>query len=84
MKLLTDREREILDMLAKTGNVKLTALRLNISRKTVYNTLTRIKKKYLACRTFVNQILAYKRKSILLEDLLTPRVKLKDEELEID
>jgi len=49
-----------------------------MSPKTIYNRLYTIRKKYLMARHLVNKILAYKKHSPLLDEVLTPRIKLKD------
>ena len=79
--LLTPREKEILDTLVQV-DVGLASLRLKISKKTIYNTLYKLRKKQLMARHFINVMLGYRNREGKLEDLLTPKVKLKftDEE----
>lgn len=77
MSMMTHREKEVLDTLAKVDSAKLAALRLGIKTKTIYNEIYRIRKKYLKARRFVNQYESYRIHSPMLRDLLTPRVKLK-------
>lgn len=86
MKLLSDRERNLLDSLATSGSVKDAASFLrssydpairdeNMTTDAAYSILYRIRQKYLDARGFVNTMLAYRRKSELLQKVLTPTVK---------
>jgi len=86
LKLLSDRERNLLDMLAKTGSVKDAAnfIQYSLDPKirdekmttdAAYSILYRLRHKYLDARGFVNTLLAYRGKSELLKKVLTPTVK---------
>lgn len=81
---LTKREREIIDIISQTDSVKLAARKLGISPKTVYNTLAVIRSKYTQSRTYTNQILAYRKKSPRMDKLLTPLVRVKEEETQTE
>jgi len=86
LKLLSDRERNLLDSLAKSRSVKDAASFIrdsydpavrdeSMTTGAAYSILYRIRHRYLDARGFVNTILAYRRKSELLQKVLTPTVK---------
>lgn len=90
MKLLSDRERNLLEALSKHGSVQNAAAFIRSSydpavrdekmtTAAAYSILYRLRKKYLDARVFVNTIRAYRRKSELLQKVLTPSIK-EDEE----
>lgn len=89
MKLLSDRERNLLDALSRAGTVKDAAYFIRYSRdpaihdekmttKAAYSILYRLRQKYLDARGFVNTILAYRKRSELHRKVLTPTVKESD------
>ena len=86
MKLLSDRERNLLEAISKSGSVKAAAsfIRNNndpsirdeeMTKGAAYGILYRLRHKYLDARGFVNTILAYRKKSELLRKVLTPAFK---------
>ena len=86
MKLLSDRERNLLDAIATSGSVKSAARFIrhsydprikdeNMTAGAAYSILARLRGKYTDARGFVNTLLAYRRKSELLKKVLTPTVK---------
>lgn len=77
-KLLSVREKEVLDTLIDVDNVGLAAMRLGIKTKTIYNMLYRLRKKQLMARHFINVMLNYRRHGEKMDDLLTPRIKVKE------
>lgn len=78
---LTEREKKVLDAIARSVDAKAAANILGLSPSTVYNMLYRIRKKYVDARKFVNTILAYRRKSPKLDMVLSKRLKLDEEKL---
>lgn len=89
MKLLSDREKKLLDMLETKGSVKDAAYFIcysddpgirdpKMTTAAAYSILYRLRKKYVDARTFVNTILAYRKKSELLRTVLTPVAKESD------
>lgn len=91
MKLLSERERRLLDSLSQTGSVTTAASLIryhsnpalrdeNMSDKAAYQILYRLRQKYVESRAFVNTILAYRKKNELLRKVLTPTVKGAEEE----
>jgi len=86
LKLLSDRERNLLESLAKSGSVKAAAHFIRnsydpavrdekMTTDAAYSILYRVRQKYLDARDFLNTIRAYRRKSELLQKVLTPAVK---------
>ena len=75
-RFLTDREKKILEAIDKHLYVKDAAHALGLTPRTVYNVLYRLRNKYIEARWFVNIMLAYKRKSKLLNRVLTKRVPI--------
>jgi DNA-binding NarL/FixJ family response regulator len=73
---LTEKERRLLDAIAEWDSVKAAATQLRISERTAYNMLYRIRNKYRNARGFINTILAYRRKSARLDQVLTKRVPM--------
>jgi DNA-binding NarL/FixJ family response regulator len=82
---LTEKERRLLNAIAEWDSVKSAASQLRISERTAYNMLYRIRNKYRKARGFINTILAFRRKSVRLDQVLTKRVPmeaLEEEEAE--
>ncbi|MCW4015064.1 MAG: LuxR C-terminal-related transcriptional regulator [Candidatus Bathyarchaeota archaeon] len=77
---LSEREKEVLNKIANSDSVKSAASNLNLSTSTVYNMLYRIRKKHKDSRKLVNTVLAYRRKSQLLDMVLSRRVTVAEED----
>jgi hypothetical protein len=71
---LTESERKLLDKIAEYDSVKAAAVHSQISERTAYNVLYRIRNKYKYARGFINTILAYRKKSLRLDQVLSKRV----------
>jgi len=71
--MLTDRERQLLELCVEVYSVKDVARKMGVTDSTAYNMLHRIRRKYVQSRLFVNTILGYRRKSPLLNKVLSPR-----------
>lgn len=93
MARLTPREKKLLDMIVQSKDVKTAAyfLRYHENPKirdeamtddAAYSMLRRIRIKYLASRQFINTILAYRRKDPKLKQVLTPRIRVEEEDEE--
>ena len=74
--ILTDKEKKLLDAINEHGYVKDAAQALGISPRSAYNILYRLRNKYALARVYINQLLAYRRKSPVLEKVLTKRVSI--------
>jgi DNA-binding transcriptional ArsR family regulator len=77
--LLKEREKKVLDSLENYSKVKDACQTLNMSPRTVYNILFRLRKRYVEARRFVNQMVTYRRKSKLLDKVLSVRTSVKEE-----
>jgi hypothetical protein len=77
--LLKAREKKVLDVLAKYSKVKDACTELRLTPRTVYNILYRLRKKYFEARRFVNQIVAYRHRSELIDKVLSRRLSIKEE-----
>ena len=95
MKLLTKREKNLLDHLLTSITVKDAAYFIRTSNNpntrdermtddAAYQMLHRIREKQRDARNFINFLLQYRRKKPLLEQVLTPREKMKLDEAEED
>ena len=74
--VFSDRERKLLNAINEHIYVKEAAGSIGITVRTAYNILYRLRKKYLKAQTFVNTILAQKRRSPLLSRVLTKKVDI--------
>lgn len=74
---LTEREKEILNKIVETDSVKTAASELDLTPSTIYNILYRIRKKQREARLFINQLLPY-RKYTVLKRLLAPRLTIRE------
>lgn len=79
-RFLTEKERKLLDAVAEYDTVANAAEHRQISARTAYNMLYRIRNRYQYARGFINTILNYRKKSSRLEQVLSKRVPM--EELE--
>jgi molybdenum-dependent DNA-binding transcriptional regulator ModE len=82
-KVLKRIEERLLEVLADSVSVKEAASRIGISYKTAYNTLYRLRQKYVKARAYVNKIDAQKKRGKLLRMVLTSRLG-QEEEVEIE
>ena len=77
--MLKEREKKVLETLKNYSKVKDACQALRMSPRTVYNILFRLRKRYVEARRFVNQIVAYRRQSKLLDKVLSVRTSIKEE-----
>lgn len=77
---LTKKEEELLQAIETQGTVRFAAVHLHISVKTAYNVLYRIRNKYRWARGYCNNIMNWRRKSRRLEQVLTKKIPMVDEE----
>ena len=73
---LTQKEERLLKAIKGKISVKDAALALGISPRTAYNTLYKIRRKYVKAREFINKVLAYRKSDGLIDRLLSPKVPL--------
>lgn len=73
---LTKKERSLLDAIAEWDTVKGAAGNLQISERTAYNMLYRIRNRYKYARGFINTVLNYRKKSPRLDQVLSKRVPM--------
>jgi molybdenum-dependent DNA-binding transcriptional regulator ModE len=78
-KVLKKLEEKLLEALADSVSVKEASTKIGISYKTAYNTLYRLRQKYIKYRAYVNKIDAQKRRSKLLRMVLTSRLGQEEE-----
>jgi hypothetical protein len=81
-RFLTEKERKLLDTIAECDSVRTAASHCQITARTAYNMLYRIRNRYQYARGFINTILAYRKKSLRLEQVLSKRVPMEDLEPE--
>ena len=74
--LFSERERKLINAINEHFIVKEAAESIGITVRTAYNMLYRLRNKYLKAQTFVNTILAQKRRSPLLNRVLTKKVDI--------
>jgi len=82
-KVLKKLEERLLEAVADSVSVKEASRKIGISYKTAYNTLYRMRLKYLKARAYVNKIDAQKKRSKLLRMVLTSRLG-REEEVEVE
>jgi DNA-binding CsgD family transcriptional regulator len=75
--ILSKREEQLIDLLKDVDSVVLAANKMNIKRRTAYNMLYSLRKKYYKARRLVNKIEALKRSHKLLKMVLTDRIQEK-------
>lgn len=82
MEILKRREKEILEILMTVESVKAAAEKMApaLTDRAIYNILYRLRKRQIEARNFVNQLLSYRRRSDLLDKLLTPKTAVSIEE----
>lgn len=73
---LTEKERKLLDTIAEWDSVKSAATHIQISERTAYNVLYRIRNRYKYARGFINTILSYRKRSPRLDLVLSKRVPM--------
>lgn len=88
---LSEREQALLDALKSHRTVKDASYFLrskqgmsDMTDKKCYDILGRLRKRYLKARTYVNTILNYRQASSALKKVLTPKIAVKEEEIEED
>jgi hypothetical protein len=81
---LTSYEERILEAIIEEGTVKAAALKLMIAPPTIYNILSRVRRKLVKSQNTVNKLNVYKKQSRTLKRLLVPiqRIKIPEEEEE--
>jgi len=84
MYVLKEREKLVLDTVAKSYTVKQAAQKLKMSERTVYNILYRLRKKQVAARKYINTLLGYRRSSPILDKVLSRRITLEEEKEELE
>ena len=84
-KFLTKTERKYFDALARYDTIKMAATQgLGIDPQTLYNFLYNLKIKYRKRRGWINSVIAQKRRSNLIKDVLTEKTTLKLPDMEDD
>jgi FixJ family two-component response regulator len=73
---LTETEREYFDALAQYDTIKNAAEGLKVSPQTLYNFLYNLKKKYSKRRGWINSVIAQKKRSSLIRNVLSERVEI--------
>lgn len=81
-KYLTKTERTYLAALAKADTVKAAAESLGLDPQILYNFTYALKRKWKNRRGWINAILAQKKRSGLLKEVLTIKVELSAPEIE--
>jgi hypothetical protein len=91
MRPLSKRELNLLNQIAKSRSVKDAAYFIRTSQdpnvkdekmdeNAAYQMLQRIRKRQKDARQIINTLLQYRRRTPLLEQVLTPKIKMKPEE----
>lgn len=80
-KFLSETERKYFDALAQYDTIKTAATKgLGIEPQSLYNFLYNLKKRYRKRRGWINAIIAQKRRSSLIDNVLTEKVPLEKPE----
>jgi len=75
---LSKKEKELLNVMEDSVDVKTAASRLNMSADSCYLMLYRIRRRYLESRMFINTIISLRKRSPLLRKTLTPKIPEKE------
>ena len=78
--ILTPSEAKLWKALKETDTVGFAAQKAGLQRKTAYNMLYRLRRKYLKARRFVNLVEGAKRYSDLIRMVMTSRMEIVREE----
>jgi len=76
-------DRKLVETLKRFRNIKETASTLRVSRKTVYNRMASLRRRWREARNFTNWCEAQVRHDEWLNNRLRPRVKMDEEEEEV-
>jgi len=82
--MLTAREKQLLEAIKHHVTVKEAAQSIGMSKRTAYNMLYKIRKKYRKARDLVNNIISYRRSDGYLDKLLALKQPLWKEIKELE
>jgi len=82
IRVLSNPQKKLLIAMIDSVSIVEAADKIGMSRKTAYNLLYSLRKKYAKARAFVNYVDAQKRRGKLFKMVLTDRVSIEEKLLE--
>jgi predicted DNA-binding protein YlxM (UPF0122 family) len=84
IRVLSKPQKKLLAAMIDSVSIVEAAEKIGMSRKTAYNLLYSLRKKYAKARAFVNYVDAQKRRGQLFKRVLTDRISVEEKELETE